>query len=42
MILELRPSGIHGVGVFTYKKIIKGTKISLFEEDDYRYIKELR
>lgn len=39
MILELRPSGIHGVGVFTYKKISKGLIIPLFEEDDYRYIK---
>ena len=40
MLLELRQSGIHGVGVFTYKKILKDTLIPLFEDDDYRYIKK--
>jgi len=39
MVLELRASTIHGVGVFAVEKIKKGLKIPLFEDDDYRFIR---
>ncbi|MEO6696286.1 MAG: SET domain-containing protein [Ignavibacteria bacterium] len=39
MIFELRPSKIHGVGVFAFQKIKKGTLLPLFEKGDSRFIK---
>ena len=38
MSFQLRPSKVHGVGVFALKKIKKGTSLDLFAEEDYRYI----
>lgn len=40
IIFELRPSSIHGVGVFTTGKITKGTKLPLFEEEDHTFLHE--
>lgn len=37
--LELRASKIHGVGVFTYKRIRKDEKLPLFDKEDNRFIK---
>ncbi len=39
MIFELRASKIHGVGVFAAEKIKKGILMSLFEKDDFRFIR---
>ncbi|MFA5011955.1 MAG: SET domain-containing protein [Ignavibacteria bacterium] len=40
IIFELRPSSIHGVGVFSTGKIKKGTKLPLFEEEDHTFLHE--
>ena len=37
-IFELKPSSIHGVGVFAVTDIKQGTLLELFDEDDYNYI----
>lgn len=36
-MLILKPSGIHGVGVFTVRKIRRGEKVSLWRPRDYKF-----
>ncbi len=40
MAFQLKPSKIQGVGVFALEKFTKGTKLELFEKNDYRFIKK--
>ncbi len=40
LIFELRPSEIHGVGVFSTCRIKKGTVLPLFEEEDHSFLHE--
>ena len=38
MIFQLKPSTIHGVGVFATEDITTGTHLPLFDEEDHRFI----
>lgn len=42
IIFELKPSSIHGVGVFASQSIKKGEQLPLFEYDDHRFIPKSR
>lgn len=39
-MLILGPSEVHGVGVFTTKRIPAGARVDLFRADDYRFVRD--
>jgi SET domain-containing protein len=40
LFIVLKPSGIHGVGVFTDRKIRKGEYLKIWLQNDWKYLRE--
>jgi hypothetical protein len=41
-VLLLRPSGRHGVGVFTTAALSRGARLALFDPADWRFVRDPR
>ena len=37
-MLVLKPSAVHGIGVFTTARIVSGTHVRLWQDEDWRFL----